>query len=240
MFTLCPTCESVHAVDAGPLSAARGLLRCARCETTFQALDALYDDYPDRRKPTADHEADAPPPEVGRKPAPAFPAAPDEPPVPPPAPRHWPWAIALVVLFLATLVNVSWTLRSAISQDSAIAQTLQRLSVPGFEPAPPYRDPSRIHLLARDMHDHPTRPGVLVLSATFVNLASQSQPYPDVAVALRDSENQTVAARRFDPADYLLQPPGEGAQLASGQQVPILLEFADPGQRATGFEITFH
>ncbi len=90
------------------------------------------------------------------------------------------------------------------------------------------------------MHDHPTRPGILVLSATFVNLAGQSQPYPDVAVALRDSENRTVAARRFSPADYLLQPPGEGVRLASGQQVPILLEFADPGERATGFEITFH
>lgn len=239
MFTLCPNCESVHAVNAGQLSAARGLLRCARCETTFQALDMLYDDYPDRRRTEQDTTADTPPPEVGRKPAPAFPAAMEAPPAAKP-PRRWPWAIALMALFLATLVNLAWTFRTAIPPDSPVVQTLQRLSVPGFEPAPPFRDPSRIHLLARDMHDHPTRPGVLVLSATFVNLADQAQPYPDVAVSLRDSENRAVAARRFEPADYLLQPPGEGARLASGQQVPILLEFADPGARATGFEITFH
>ncbi len=240
MFTLCPTCESVHAVNAGQLSAARGLLRCARCDTTFQALDTLYDDYPDRRKAAVAPGADRTAPEVGRKPAPAFPAQTIDPPVGPSSTRRWAWLLALAVLFLATVLNLAWTLRAAVPPDSPVARTLQRLSVPGFEPAPPFRDPSRIHLLARDMHDHPTRPGILVLSATFVNLADRSQPYPDVAVALRDSENRTVAARRFSPADYLLQPPGEGVRLASGQQVPILLEFADPGERATGFEITFH
>ena len=89
------------------------------------------------------------------------------------------------------------------------------------------------------MHDHPTRPGVLVLSATFVNLADQGQPYPEIMVALKNSDDRILAARVFQPADYLIQPPDSGAELSSGQQVPLLLEFADPGELATGFELTF-
>lgn len=240
MYTLCPQCESVHPVNAGQLATAGGKVRCARCGATYQALDSLYDDYPDqrRRQPAGDPNAD--PPEVGRKAQPNFPTHDTAPPVTPAHRFPLGWSIALGLLALATVVNLTWTFRDEIPRDSALALKLQEWSVPGFEPPQAFRDPTRIHLLTRDMHDHPTRDGVLVLSATFINLADQGQPYPDVSVALKDPEDRIIAARRFMPADYLASAPGEGALLAPGQQVPILLEFADPGERATGFELQFH
>ena len=148
--------------------------------------------------------------------------------------------LAVAVLVIATVINLGWAFREAIPKDGPTARLLDSIGVPGFEPPPPFRDPSRIHLLARDIHDHPSRPGVLVLSATFINLAEQAQPYPAVAVVLKNSDNQPLAARRFEPADYLLSAPPEGAGLDPNEQVPLLLEFADPGERATGYDITFH
>ncbi|MEE4175050.1 MAG: zinc-ribbon and DUF3426 domain-containing protein [Xanthomonadales bacterium] len=238
MYTLCPQCETAHSLDARQLATAGGKVRCVRCGMTFQALDALYDQYPDRRQAPHKRQPDAAPPELGRKPAPRLPAHTDTPPVQPETPR-WPWIALLAVLAVATAINLAWTARDLVPRDGELAATLHRWSVPGFEPPPPYRDPSRIHLLTRDMHDHPTRPRVLVLSATFVNLSDRSQPYPEVMVALKDPEDRVLAARVFAPGDYLIQPPGPDAELASGQQVPLLLEFADPGERATGFELTF-
>ena len=240
MYTLCPQCESAHPVDATQLTAAGGKVRCARCGAPFQALEALYDDYPDQRRSLPARDPNAEPPEVGRKAQPHFPAADTTPPVKPSNRFPIGWLIALGVLAVATVLNLAWTFRDSIPRDSALAETLQGWSVPGFEMPEAFRDPGRIHLLTRDIHDHPTRAGVLVLSATFINLADRGQPYPDVSVALKDPEDRIIAARRFSPADYLAASPGEGALLAPGQQVPILLEFADPGERATGFELQFH
>lgn len=238
MYTLCPQCETVHSLDARQLATATGKVRCARCDTTFQALDALYDQYPDNRQVPCRRQHDAEPPELGRKPVPRAPAQDADPPVQA-GPARGPWVLLLAVLLIATVVNLAWTAQDLIPRDGKLAATLHRWSIPGFEPPPPFRDPSRIHLLTRDMHDHPTRPGVLVLSATFVNLADRGQPYPEVMVALKNSDDRVLAARIFEPADYLIQSPGPDAELASGEQVPLLLEFADPGERATGFELTF-
>ncbi len=239
MYTLCPQCHYVHTLGAEQLAPRGGQVRCARCEHVFNALDRLYDDYPDGRRLAFRRSNDAPVPELGRKPAPRSRAEAIEPPVQP-RPRRWPWAVLVAVLTLATAVNLAWTFREALPRDGAIAGFLRGLAVPGFEPEPVFRDPSRIHLVTRDIHDHPTRPGVLVLSATFVNLAPRAQPYPGVAVTLRDRDDRPIAARQFSPADYLLRAPREGELLAPDQQVPILLEFADPGQQATGFELEFH
>jgi hypothetical protein len=211
---------------------------CARCDKDFNALEALYDDYPDKRRKTASPARDAPP-ELGRKPIPAFPAETLAPPVTPGRPR-WPWIGALVVLSLVTAFNLLWAFRDTIPTDGALAGTLDRLGLPGFAPPETYRDPGRMHLLTRDIHNHPTRPGVLVLSATFMNLSEQAQPYPVVSVTLTNADEQPLGARNFQPQDYLQERPADDALLAAKGQVPILLEFADPGEQATGFEITFH
>lgn len=237
MFTLCPNCDSVHPLNAGQLAADLGYVRCARCTTRFSALEHLFDDYPDKSSKAAENTAETP--EVGRKPLPEIPAEPLGPPVQE-TKASWPWTVAISILVLATVVNLTWTFRDAIPKQGATARMLDGLGVPGFAPPPPFRDPSRIHLVSRDIHNHPTREGVLVLSATFINLADQAQPYPEVAIVLTNADNQPLAARRFQPQDYLLKAPDADERLDPNEQVPILLEFADPGEKATGYDITFH
>ena len=101
------------------------------------------------------------------------------------------------------------------------------------------KDPEKIQMVSRDMHTHPTRSGILVLSLTFVNLAPRNQVYPELEVTLTDAAHQPVAQRRLQPADYLRPGSDIAAGLATDVYLPVLLELGDPGDQAVGFEIRF-
>jgi hypothetical protein len=153
--------------------------------------------------------------------------------------NRWPWRIVLALVLLATGLNLAWIFRDQLPQDSALRTWLVEKGVPGFEQRGPFRDPERIHLVSRDFHAHPTRPGVLVLSATFINLADRPQPFPTMIVTLLDTDQRLLATREFAPTEYTLPGADPGALLQPNVHTPILLEFVDPGEHAVGFELTF-
>ncbi len=237
MYTLCPNCHSVHALTAEQLTAHEGQVRCAHCGAEFNALARLSDDYPSSEQDVRKRSETNEPALLGSDsdaPAMLMPA-----PVPAPPTAGWPWRVLLGLLALLTAINLAWTFRGSVAPDSDLARQLQAWSVPGFEAEPIYRDPSRMHLIARDIHAHPSRSGILVLSATFTNLSDRAQPYPELAVTLYDSNNQPLAARLFSAADYLQRTPTAKELMGSREQVPILLEFAEPAMQATGFDLQF-
>ncbi|MEJ2535241.1 MAG: zinc-ribbon and DUF3426 domain-containing protein [Gammaproteobacteria bacterium] len=264
MYTLCPHCDTVHRLDAGQLARANGRVSCGHCGhrldagqlarangrvscghcgKAFNALRHLHDDFPDARAARRRPEYSTQPPVLGADTTAAQGAAPARAPDATdtrsrrPSSVAW-WGLAIVLAVLA-IASAGWALRDHVPPDGALAGWLQAMGAPGFEPPGAYRDPRRIHLVARDLHSHPTRPGVLVLSATFVNLADRAQPYPVVAVTLLDPDNAPLVARAFEPDEYLAGDAGAPGALAPGQHVPVLLEFADPGEKAVGFEIAF-
>lgn len=238
MYTLCPHCQTVHPLTAELLAQAGGWMQCGDCEKRFNALDALYDEYPDGAAPPAPKSGTWSPPSLHSRretveATPAFlePDAPDR--------IHWAWKAAVPLLLVVTVANAAWTFRDQLPREGAIAQFLQRQGVEGFEPPVAQPATGRIHLVTRDIHPHPTRAGVLVLSATFVNLAGESQPYPVLSIALMDADNHPLVAREFEPDEYLARGWDATEQLQPDQHVPILLEFADPGEKAVGFELDF-
>ena len=101
------------------------------------------------------------------------------------------------------------------------------------------KNPQQIQLVSRDMHTHPTRSGILVLSLTFVNLAQRSQVFPELEITLMDTANKPVAQRQFHPVDYLRPGADTRDGLAADVYLPVLLELGDPGELAVGFEIRF-
>jgi predicted Zn finger-like uncharacterized protein len=248
VFTLCPYCGTVHPVNAKLLATARGRVRCGQCRQAFDALDQLYDDRP--RRPSRETlggatgrapESDPPVLQPGAAPLSKGPAG-----MPKPTSREpvsWPWLAALAALLLLTVGNLGWSLREHLPADSSLAQGLHGLGIPGFDSArlataTPGQG-ARMHLVSRDLHAHPTRPGVLVLSATFVNLSDKAHPYPHLSLVLLDQDSRPLLGRSFEPAEYLAASDGN-ALLAPDLHVPVLLEFADPGEKAVGFEIVFH
>jgi len=263
MYTRCPQCKAVHLLKAGNLAQARGLVQCGPCGRTFSALSFLYDEWPEGEPyrpesgpgttlpvlepaPVADDKAVQSPTEAEPAGAetgaePAGPAPEADPVEPKPADgRRLAWVAATVLLALATVANAAWTFREPLLNNSRIGAWFSQPDEAQVDEHGLLKDPGQIQLVSRDMHTHPTRSGILVLSLTFVNLASRNQEYPELEVTLTDASNQPVARRRLQPAEYLRPGADIEAGLTADVYLPVLLELGDPGEQAVGFEIQFH
>jgi len=149
------------------------------------------------------------------------------------------WRAATVLLALATVANLGWTFREPLLNNPRINAWFNESNGAPVDEHGLLRDPQKIQLVSRDMHTHPTRSGILVLSLTFVNLAARNQEFPELEVTLTDASNQPVARRRLQPAEYLRPGADIDAGLAADVYLPVLLELGDPGEQAVGFEIRF-
>ena len=138
-----------------------------------------------------------------------------------------------------TLAHIAWTFRQPLLETPRLSSLINQENSVEAEQQGLLKDPQQIQLVSRDMHTHPTRSGILVLSLTFVNLSQRHQEFPELEITLMDAANQPVAQRRLQPVDYLR--PGADIQtgLAADVYLPVLLELGDPGDQAVGFEIRF-
>ncbi len=104
---------------------------------------------------------------------------------------------------------------------------------------PPRRDLGAIALLERDIHSHPQYQGALAITASMVNRADFAQPYPDLAVEMRDVDGKVVASRLFHPDEYLVGASSK-QPFAAHATAQLELDVVDPGPEAVGFEFTFY
>jgi predicted Zn finger-like uncharacterized protein len=245
MFTRCPQCKVVHPLTAAVLSHARGLVQCGHCGRSFSALSFLFDEWPAGAAHGPAKGTKVVPPvllggEAGENAeeviVPEVDERTDE---AVNEPGRLAWIIAVALLVLLTIANAAWTFREPLAEKTGIATWLQPAESSPKEQDGLLKDPQQIQLVSRDMHTHPTRSGILVLSLTFVNLAQRSQVFPDLEVTLLDAANQAVARRRLLPSEYLRTGADITAGLATDVFLPVLLEFGDPGDQAVGFEIHF-
>lgn len=244
MFTLCPQCKTVHPLNAAALSQARGLVQCGQCGRTFSSLSFLFDQWPsgEAHRPASGPDATLPVLKVTAKagtPAGETPAESNKPDPAKTKPGQLAWSLATALLVLLTIANITWTFREPLLKTPRISSWMKQSGWLQVEQQGLLKDPQHIQLVSRDMHTHPTRSGILVLSLTFVNLASGNQVFPELEVTLMDAASQPVAQRRLQPAEYLRAGADTRAGLAADVYLPVLLELGDPGEQAVGFEIRF-
>jgi predicted Zn finger-like uncharacterized protein len=242
MFTRCPQCKIVHPLSAALVSHARGLVQCGECGRTFSALSFLFDSWPSGQAHGPARGPNAAPPvlrvttETGNK---TDTPDSDEPEDAESKPKHLAWGLATALLVLLTIANITWTFRGPLLESPTVSAWMDQTGWLQAEPEGLLQDPQQVQLVSRDMHTHPTRSGILILSLTFVNLAQHSQEFPQLEVTLLDAANQPVARRRLQPADYLRPGADIKSGLAKDVYLPVLLELGDPGEQAVGFEIRF-
>ena len=242
MFTRCPQCKTVHPLSAALISQAQGLVQCGQCEKTFSALSFLFDEWPAGEAHRPASGPDAILPLLGRVHKAATDKRLPESAEPDPIdikPRQLAWSLATAALVLITIVNITWTFRGPLLDHTRIGTWMKQAGWLQVETKGLLKDPQQIRLVSRDMHTHPTRSGILVLSLTFVNLAQRNQVFPELEITLLDVANQPVAKRRLQPEDYLRQGADTETGMAADVYLPVLLELGDPGDQAVGFEIRF-
>jgi hypothetical protein len=114
-----------------------------------------------------------------------------------------------------------------------------KISVPSACELPPRVDLSRIELVDRDVRQHPQVAGALLINATLVNRAAFTQPYPVLAITFSNPSGTPVAARRFNPAEYLGKQADTEAGMPTDTPLRVVLEIADPGEDAVSFQFEF-
>lgn len=250
MFTRCNACHTVHPLNAALLAQGGGKYRCGKCNKLNNALQSLFDDWPDAGQlpsseaglPTlgmtldfssADSTGNATSDDSERE----INASPRR------KSSSARWISIAIVLVLATVVNLAWFFRGPLLESSIvqgsplIRDRLVQLGLMEARPVTPMRDLEQLQLISSDLRSHPSVTGALRLNATIMNQAEGRQAYPDLEVLLLDSRGQAISRRTFEPSEYL----AEDADIESGMTprayLPLVLDLSDPGQQAVGFEI---
>jgi predicted Zn finger-like uncharacterized protein len=262
MYTFCPSCSTVFAIKAEQLLAAGGRVRCGECGVVFRAFDTVYEDLDMVHSALADHHSRQAGPvaeeeqegaaAAGRKTgnqhgidilddaiAAGFPM---------PheysaswSTRHNPGrtaAKAAIIGALLLLLGVQWLYfnRTVLAAQNDWRPGLQALCAVLHCELPLQVDLAHIELLNRDVRKHPQVAGALLINATLVNRAGYPQPYPTLEVTFSNSTGTPVAARRFNPTEYLGDHPDLKAGMPVDVPLQVVLEIEDPGEDAVSFQ----
>ncbi len=153
--------------------------------------------------------------------------------------RRWPWIVACLVLALLLAVQLVWAKRDDLIRQPAMGGWLRgSCAVLGCE-LPLVAAPQQLRLLASNVQAHPSVASALMISASVRNDATFAQPWPVLTITLSDAQGQRIAMRRLQPAEYLDDAAIMHHGLAPGGSAVLLLEVADPGDKAVAFEIGF-
>jgi hypothetical protein len=242
----------VHPVNAALLAAGGGRYRCGKCNKLVNALESLFDDWPE---PGAKPPAAAEPPVLGaaldldaaaraRRLAREGAVEEDE-----SDPRargsvsRWAlrltWITGLVVIAVVVAFQLARFQGEPLLERGPVRSALERVGLEEPPSAVQPRDLDRIHLVSRELRSHPERGGWLRLSATIVNRAPHSQPWPDLEVTLLDAAGAAVTRQMFSPREYLASGRDPARGMAPQAYLPLVVELEDPGMRAVGFELEF-
>jgi len=100
-------------------------------------------------------------------------------------------------------------------------------------------DIGQIELLGQDIRSHPKSKKALLVSATIINNAPFTQPYPGMQLNFSDMNGEKVAMRNFLPKDYLPSKTNIEKGMESNVPIQLELEIVDPGKNAVNFEFDF-
>lgn len=257
MFTRCQACHTVHPVNAALLAQADGKYRCGKCHKISNALDSLFDQWPQASEELPKHgelpelgnalgSNQAPDPSgesdesadeenlLAEKNAPGGALATIRKIAVPVL-----WITTSLVLAVVIAFNVADFFGKPLLDNPKLQSLWVTLGVKEEAKQTEFRDLDSIELISREMKPHPSRPGVLLLTATVVNRAELPQVYPKVDVTLLDIRGNRLARKLFSPGDYLKR----SSELRDGMTPNAYLTFSidmlDPGEKAAGFEMQF-
>ena len=156
------------------------------------------------------------------------------------------WTATSLVLVIALLAQAVHFWRDDLSVHPTLGGPVKSLySALGHAIDPP------IDLLAFEVRQPDVRltaqPGVLRVTANLLNRATGAQPYPLLQVTLEDRFGAPLGRRAFRPSEYLAGNAATAAKdggsdaaghlLAAGARADAVLDVADPGSEAEGFEL---
>jgi predicted Zn finger-like uncharacterized protein len=256
----------VFAIKAEHLLAAGGRVRCGECGQVFRAFDYVYEDLAMVQAALAEYHAPQANRHVNKRPVgsgnaggeveaddeydvladnsaagilmqPEFSGATSG------SSLSWRNVAkgAIIGALLLLLLGAQWLYfnRTELASESVWRSKLEDLCSMLHCELPLRVDLSRIELVNRDVRKHPQVAGALMINATLVNRAGFTQPYPVLAITFSNPSGTPVAARRFNPAEYLDEQADIEAGMPTDTPLQVVLEIEDPGEDAVSFQFEF-
>jgi len=150
------------------------------------------------------------------------------------------WGIAAALLLVALLAQTAWHQREWLLDHVPELRTHWQAWCAGKACAlPPRRDVAMLHVVSRDVRDHPQYQDALLVNATIVNDAEFAQPFPVVELTLFDQAGVALGVRRFQPREYLDASVNIEAGMMPRQSIYVVLEIAGTSSEAVSFEFNF-
>lgn len=97
----------------------------------------------------------------------------------------------------------------------------------------------KIEILNRSIYTHPQEKEALMVTVTIISRAKFAQPYPVVQLRFLDVSGDVMAARRFNPSDYLNETWNKQSIMQPERPISIQLELVDFGEDVVGYEFDF-
>ncbi|MGD8558417.1 MAG: DUF3426 domain-containing protein [Gammaproteobacteria bacterium] len=149
------------------------------------------------------------------------------------------WGVGSLLLMFLFLAQTIYFKHNELGQISQLRPWIEFFCKTASCELDMQTDISQIELLGQDIRTHSKTKQALMVSATIINNAPFTQPYPGLRLSFSDMNGEKVAMRNFLPKDYL--PSGYKADKGMESNVPIQLELeiVDPGKSAVNFEFDF-
>jgi predicted Zn finger-like uncharacterized protein len=253
MFTRCTACHTVHPVNASLLAQGGGKYRCGKCKKLCNALDALFDEWPAAGdRPSASGELPVLGLPIDLDEARKTRLTPDEaalhgeadagPEVPARTGSklvRLTWITMALVIAVIVAFKLAEFYQMPLLDQPVVQSVKSRLGIQDPAAGQPFRDLQQIHLVSRELISHPFQADMLRLTATIVNRAPETQPYPDLEVVLLDANGEQMSKLQFSPPDYLAEGASRDSGMTPQAYLPLILDLPDPGREAVGFELNF-
>ncbi len=105
---------------------------------------------------------------------------------------------------------------------------------------PPPQNLALVNSRGLNIYSHPKFANSLLVDALIENQAVFAQPFPVIELEFYDQHGRTVAARHFQPYEYLAGELSNAELMPSQQTIHINIAILDPGSMAVNYEMRFH
>ncbi len=253
-ITQCPQCGTRFKVTDAQLDAHDGLVRCGRCHEVFNASEHLHDDQPNPQL-SLPIEPELQLAEFNLTPVANVPELKEEPRTlaqqvrfveeptdeAPTAPRRrsgWLGFLLATVLALTLLAQAAYYFRvDLLARLPGLRPILAaHCSSPACGVALP-RKADLINIESSELEADPVQTNVVMLHVLVHNRAPYAQAHPSLELTLTNLQDQAIARRVFQPADYLKNGDNEKLGIPTNRDFDIRLRLDTTDLNPSGYRL---
>jgi len=151
--------------------------------------------------------------------------------------RTWLWALGAVTASMLIVAQVMFYKFEALNKTEPYRQVYEVLCPIAGCQLPPLSAIAKIRASNLVVRSHPNEENALIIDTMLLNNAEFPQVFPALFLEFTNITGKSVAARTFQPGEYLGGELAGQALIPSNQPVHISIELVDPGEHAVNYRI---